>query len=158
MTINTKKILLFFQKNSLYLAAFFLPFSVMMSIFILQGIYPFGDRSFLHVDMYHQYFPFLTEFYHKLKSGDSLLFSWNTGIGSNFLSLYAYYLASPFNWLCIFVPEGLLIEFQSYMVVLKIGLCGLTCCYYFRHHFHTKNPCLLFFYHLLCSFRFYGSL
>ena len=145
MTINTKKILLFFQKNSLYLAAFFLPFSVMMSIFILQGIYPFGDRSFLHVDMYHQYFPFLTEFYHKLKSGDSLLFSWNTGIGSNFLSLYAYYLASPFNWLCIFVPEGLLIEFQSYMVVLKIGLCGLTCCYYFRHHFHTKNPCLLFF-------------
>lgn len=135
----------FFNKKALYLAAFLLPFGVMMSIFMLQEIYPFGDRSFLHIDMYHQYFPFLTEFYHKLKSGDSLLYSWNTGIGSNFLALYTYYLASPFNWLCILIPEGLLIEFQSYLVVIKIGLCGLTCCYYFCHHFKRKSPYLLFF-------------
>ena len=135
----------FFKRNALYISAFLLPFLVMLAIFILQRIYPFGDRSFLHIDMYHQYFPFLTEFYHKLKTGDSLFFSWNTGLGSNFLALYTYYLASPFNWLCIFIPEQFLMEFQSYLVIFKIGLCSLTCCIYFRHHFHTKRPVLLFF-------------
>lgn len=140
--INFKRL---FNKYALYITAFLIPFLLMMIIFMLQGIYPFGERSFLHIDMYHQYFPFLTEFYHKLKSGDSLFYSWNTGIGSNFLALYAYYLASPFNWLCVFVPESLLIEFQSYMVVFKIGLCGLTSSYYFSHHFKQKTPAFLLF-------------
>lgn len=135
----------FLEKNALCITAFLIPFLLMMVIFIAQGIYPFGERSFLHIDMYHQYFPFLTEFYHKLKSGDSLFYSWNTGIGSNFLALYAYYLASPFNWLCIFLPESLLIEFQSYMVVMKIGLCGFTSYYYFKHHFNRETPAFLFF-------------
>ncbi len=79
----------------LYLCSFFLPAFILLIIFIVQKIYPFGERSFLHIDMYHQYFPFLVEFYHKLKNGESLFFSWNTGIGSNFIALYAYYLASP---------------------------------------------------------------
>ena len=135
----------YLNQNALYISAFLIPFLTMMVIFIVQKIYPFGERSFLHIDMYHQYFPFLTEFYHKLKSGDSLFYSWNTGLGNNFLALYAYYLASPFNWLCLLIPESYLIEFQSYMVVLKIGLCGWTSCYYFRHHLNTKSPLLLLF-------------
>ena len=141
--MNTRK--KFLSQYALYITAFFIPFILMMIIFMVQSIYPFGDRSFLHIDMYHQYFPFLNEFYHKLKAGESLFYSWNTGIGSNFLALFVYYLSSPFNWLCVLVPEHLLIEFQSYLVVFKIGLCGFTSCYYFRHHFKTKSPALLLF-------------
>lgn len=135
----------FARRHSIYLTAFLIPILLMLVIFIIRGVYPFGDRSFLHVDMYHQYFPFLNEFYDKLKNGDSLLFSWKTGLGSNFLALFVYYLASPFNWLAIFVPENFLIEFQTYLVVLKIGLMGFTSCYYFRHHFQKKTPSLVLF-------------
>lgn len=133
------------EKKALCITAFIVPFILMLGIFILQQIYPFGERSFLHVDMYHQYFPFLTEFYHKLKEGDSLLYSWNAGIGTNFLALYTYYLASPFNWLSVLMPESLLIEFQSYLVIIKIGLCGFTSCLYFINHFKTRSPALVFF-------------
>lgn len=124
-----------------------MPVTIMLMIFLIRDIYPFGagDRSFLHIDMYHQYFPFLVEFYHKLKKGESLLYSWNTGIGSNFLALYVYYLASPFNWLCVLVPEGLLMEFLTYMVVIKIGLCGLSFTYYIRKHFKTDTWAILCF-------------
>ena len=139
------KLALFIHKQAVYLAAFLVPVLLMLTIFIVQTIYPFGDRSFLHVDMYHQYFPFLNEFYDKLKSGDSLLFSWTTGLGSNFLALFVYYLSSPFNWLAVLFPENLLIEFQSYLVILKIGLAGFTSCYYFRHHFQKKSPALVLF-------------
>lgn len=133
------------KPDLLYLLSFLVPTLIMLVIFIIQKIYPFGERSFLHIDMYHQYFPFLVEFYHKLRGGESLFYSWNTGIGSNFLALYVYYLASPSNWLCVLVPEGFLMEFLSYMVVIKIGLCGLTFTYYIRKHFKRDSWAVLGF-------------
>lgn len=133
------------KTDPLYLLSFLLPTLIMLVIFVIQKIYPFGDRSFLHIDMYHQYFPFLVEFYHKLKDGESLFHSWHTGIGSNFIALYAYYLASPFNWLCVLIPEKFLMEFLSYMVVFKIGFCGLTFTYYIRKHFHSDSWSILCF-------------
>lgn len=129
----------------LYLFSFLVPSLIMLVIFVIQEIFPFGERSFLHIDMYHQYFPFLVEFYHKLKNGESLFYSWNTGIGSNFLALYVYYLASPFNWLCVLIPEKFLMEFLSYMVVVKIGFCGLTFTCYIRKHFHSDSWSILCF-------------
>lgn len=100
------------------------PAFIMLVLFIIRGIYPFGDRSFLFSDMYHQYMPFLSEFVHKIKAGEGLFYSYNVGIGSNFLALYVYYLASPFNWLVFLLPEGLIMEFMSYLVILRIGLMG----------------------------------
>lgn len=125
--------------------SFLLPVVIMMSIFIIKGIYPFGDRSFLFSDMYHQYLPFLTEFVRKIKDGQGLYYSYNVGMGSNFLALYVYYLASPFNWLAFLVPEKFLIEFMSYLVIFRLGLCGLSAFIYLQRHFEEKSPAALFF-------------
>lgn len=135
----------FFQKNLISILSAVIPVVLMLVIFIAREIYPFGDESFLHIDMYHQYFPFLTELYHKVKNGESLFYSFRTGIGSNFLALYVYYLASPFNWLSLLCPESLLIEFMTYFVVLKIGACGLTFSYYLRKHFQSEHFSIVFF-------------
>ena len=78
-----------------YVMAFLMPFIICVVICIGNGVYPFGDNCILHIDMYHQYCPFFTEFLHKLRTGGSLQYSWNLGLGSDFVSLYAYYLASP---------------------------------------------------------------
>ncbi len=125
--------------------SFLLPVVIMISIFIVRGIYPFGDRSFLYSDMYHQYMPFFSEFLNKIKAGEGLAYSYNVGIGSNFLALYVYYLASPVHWLAFLVPEAFLMEFMSYLVVLKIGLCGLTFFLYLKNHFECKDGNILFF-------------
>lgn len=135
----------FIRKNQLYFLAFALPSAIMLLIFMVRSIFPFGDRSFLHIDMYHQYFPFLTEFYHKLKEGDSLLYSLHAGLGSNFVDLYGYYLASPTNWLVILVPEQYIMEFMSYMVIIKIGLSGFSFTYYLSKHFGQKRYSMLLF-------------
>ena len=113
-------------------AAFAVPVAVMLIIFAQRGIYPFGEETFLRTDMYHQYAPFFSEFHHKLTEGGSLLYSWDIGMGVNFMALYAYYLASPLNWLLIFCPKDLIIEFMSYAIVLKIGLSGLSFAWYLR--------------------------
>lgn len=136
------------KKNSerLWLAsAFLLPFLIMLTLFGIKGIYPFGDRSFLSGDLYHQYMPFFSELLRKVRAGETLSFSYHVGIGSNFLALYVYYLASPFHILALLVPESHLMEFISYLVVFKTGLTGLSCCYYLQKHFDTKSPATVLF-------------
>ena len=93
-----------------YLAAFLVPVVIMVIIFAQRGIFPFGDESFLRTDMYHQYAPFFAEFRHKLADGGSLLYSWDVGMGVNFAALYAYYLASPLNWLILLCSSSALKE------------------------------------------------
>lgn len=132
-------------EKSPFLISFFVPVLIMIGIFIQRRIFPFGDNSFLRTDMYHQYAPFMNEFMEKIKHGGSLSYSWNIGMGSNFLALYAYYLASPTNWLALLVPQNFVIEFMTYLIVLKIGLSGLSFCCYLSRHFKTKDPGISFF-------------
>lgn len=132
-------------ENKICFFSFLLPFFSMLAIFIGNGIYPFGDQSFMHSDMYHQYVPFLEEFIRKVHAGEPLFYSWNVGMGSNYLALYIYYSASPFNWLMLLLPAQYLIEFMSYMVIFKIGLCGFTFAYYLKQRFCTKHYLILFF-------------
>ena len=125
--------------------AFFIPMVIMVIIFIQRGIFPFGDESFLRTDMYHQYAPFFSEFLHKLRNGGSLLYSWDIGMGVNFGAVYAYYLASPMNWLIMLCPKSLVIEFMTYMIVFKIGLSGLTFAWYLKKHCKTDSIGIGFF-------------
>lgn len=129
-----------YSAGQIQVMAFLLPFVIMLTLFVIKGIYPFGGRSFLSGDLYHQYMPFFSELLRKVRAGESLNFSWHVGIGSNFLALYVYYLASPLHVLALLVPENYLIEFISYLVVCKIGLAGWSCCYYLQKHFVSKSP------------------
>ena len=125
--------------------AFFVPVVIMIIIFIQRGIFPFGEESFLRTDMYHRYAPFFSEFQHKLRTGGSLLYSWDVGMGVNFAALYAYYLASPLNWLAILCPKAYIIEFMTGMIVVKIGLSGLSFAWYLRKHCHTETAAVGYF-------------
>lgn len=135
-----------FKWNRYIGMSFLFPFLIMVAILITRNVYPFGDESILHMDMYHQYAPFFAEFLHKLRNGESLFYSWNVGLGSNFLALFAYYLASPLNWLVVLFPEKYLLEFMTAMIVVKTALCGVTFYLYLRYHFKKENLAMV-----LCS-------
>ncbi len=127
------------QGRRAYLISFIIPVVAMILIFIFRGIFPFGKETFLRTDMYHQYAPFFSEFQYKLHHGGSLLYSWDVGLGINFSALYAYYLASPLNWLLLLCPKGLILEFMTYMIVVKIGLAGVAMCWYLRRRFPEQT-------------------
>lgn len=79
--------------------------------------------------------PVFTELMDKIKHGGSMFYSWNIGLGADFISLYAYYLASPLNWLLLLCPQNHVIEFMTLLVILKISLAGLFFGYYLKEHF-----------------------
>ena len=109
-----------------------LPALILFIGFQTAGVFPFGDRHILTIDLFHQYAPFLAEYRRKLLSFGTLQFSWNGGLGIDFYSLFAYYLSSPLNLLIVLFPESQLSNFVLFSVVLKTGLAGYTGYFYLR--------------------------
>ena len=104
--------------------AFAIPCVGMLFVMLISQYEPFGKYSMLYSDMYHQYYPFFVEFRRAILSGDGLMYTWSVGLGMDYLGLIAYYLASPLNLLSILVPEGILLEFFSLLVPVKLGLAA----------------------------------
>ena len=106
--------------------AFAIPSVSMLVLMLIRGFSPFGSYSMLYSDMYHQYYPFFKAFRQALRSGDSLLYSWNVGMGMDYLGLISYYLASPLNLLSVLVPEGWLLQYFSLLMPIKLGFAGFS--------------------------------
>ena len=119
--------------------AFVIPVLILAALYICRGVFPAGENMYLRSDMYHQYAPFMKEFQRKLQSGGSLLYSWNIGLGNNFASTYAYYLASPVNWLSVLFLDTLIPEFMNLMLILKTGLMSAAFAWYVIRRFGRSD-------------------
>ena len=133
-----------FKWNYLGLA-FAIPCVGMLFVMLISRFEPFGKYSMLYSDMYHQYYPFFVAYRDALRSGDSLLHSWNVGLGMDYLGLMSYYLASPMYLLSVFVPESLLLEFFSLLMPIKLGLAGLFFAVFLKKTFRTEDISVAFF-------------
>ncbi len=127
------------------LIAFLIPVVGMLCLMIVAGAEPFGNKSMLYSDMYHQYYPFFKAFRRALLSGDSLLYSWNVGLGMDYLGLISYYLASPLNLLSVLVPESLLLEFYSLLMPVKLGLASLFFAVFLKKTFGKQDISIALF-------------
>src|SRR5665647_3919611 len=64
------------KRTAFYLSlSFLIPYLIMTSSFIVQGVHPFGSHMILTVDLYHQYAPFVAELRDKILHGKSLWLS-----------------------------------------------------------------------------------
>ena len=142
------------KARSVYLLAFFIPFLIVGLLWAFHGVWPFGDQMILAHDQWHQYYPFYLDLHRKLQNGNSLLFSWTGGMGTNYLSLMAYYLASPFNFLAALLPESWLLPFYTLSVLVRIGCAGLFFAIMLRSLFDRKERAVAFFStaYALCAF------
>ncbi len=143
----------FFDQKYVILS-FFVPFLIMGISFAVFEVYPFGDKQILVTDFWQQYYPFFCDFQSKLQEGSSMLWSWATGLGTNYIALIAYYLASPLNLLLFFVPAEILREALTVSLMIKIGCAGMFMSMFLRYVFKRNNFSIVFFSMLfaLCAF------
>ena len=118
-------------ERQFHIYAFFIPAFFMMVVFAILQVHPFatGENMILTVDCYHQYAPFLVETRNKILAGESLFFSWNVGMGTNFWAVFANYSASPLNILAIFFPPKYIGDCIAFLAILRCGLTGLFMSY-----------------------------
>ena len=133
--------------------AFAIPCVGMLFVMLISQYEPFGNYSILYSDMYHQYYPFFLAFRNALRSGESLLYNWDVGLGLDYLGLISYYLASPLNLLSVLVPEVWLLEFFSLLMPLRLGLAGLFFAIFLRGIFKREDISIAMFgaFYALCA-------
>ncbi len=118
-------------KIPLPLTAFLLSFFVILTIYLIIGIVPFGDRSFLVSDMYSQYSTFLSWFRRSILNGNPLNFTTEMSLGSESFGLVAYYLLSPFNLLTLLFKEERISSAISLIIALKLASCAASSAVFF---------------------------
>ena len=122
---------------------------------IITGIYPFGEYSFLKKDMYHQYLPFLMELRRKLLNGENLSYSFDLGLGDSFYAMFVYYLSDPLNFLAVYLPEKVTLEYLTAVTQLKIALSAAFMCRYLRYRNDRVEPLYVIMMSLCYAFSGY---
>ena len=131
--------------------SFALPFLIACIAFAIAMLFTDGRNMPLASDGWHQYYPFLKVFRDKLRSGGSMEYSWVSGMGGSFISLFAYYLSSPMYLLSALVPEGILPQFMTVLTILKLSLAGFFFGWFLRI-VYRRNDMMIPFFSLLYAF------
>lgn len=123
----------FFDCNIYVILAFVCSAVLMLLVYYCFDIIPFGNKTVLRMDLYHQYGPLFAELYDRVTQLKSMLYSWNSGGGGAFLGNYFNYLSSPIGGLIVLlfghenVPEAI-----GTMVFLKNALAAAAMAFYLK--------------------------
>ena len=135
------------RSEYLYLvAAFFVPFMILLGIYACLEAHPFGNNSVLTLDLQAQYVYYYEEIRSLLVNGGSWLYSWKRTLGGEFMGIVAYYMGSPFNILLVLFPKANIPDAVMFIQMCKIGSMGLTFGYYIHK---TRRPGVMY---ALCAY------
>lgn len=134
--------------------SFIIPVVIMLLAFKKENIHPFGNQQMLVVDLWHQYFPFFRVVREKLLTEGSFLYSWQNGMGTNFISLISYYASSPLNWISVFFDEEHTRDALTYILIAKIGFGSAFFSCFLRYTYQRKDLSTVIFsvMYALCSY------
>ena len=108
--------------------SFVLPVLILLVVYRNFGIYPFGDKSLLIMDLNGQSVDFYAYIRGILRDGNSLFYSFQKGPGGNMVGLLNYYGDFPTTFLVALFPKRNMTEAILILNLLKVGLSGLTMC------------------------------
>lgn len=120
--------------------AFLLPAVVLLIVFAVNGVTPFGGRSLAAQDANIQYIEFFNYYRNIFRGEDTLLYSFTNFLGGSGVALFAYYLASPFNLLILAVPASMNHALFSLLVLLKLSLAGAFMSLFLKERFPQMRP------------------
>ena len=111
-----------------YSSLFFVPFVVMLGVFLSLGLTPFSQNSIHSGDFLSQYFPLYIGLHKLFWSGDfsGLFWSFEKSLGGAMPSVWGFNSLSPFTFLYVIFPIS---SFQvlSYVIpLLRAGVMGVV--------------------------------
>ena len=118
---------------------FIVPILIMLISCIVNKTYPFGKEILPKYDGYYQYSGFTSYYKNVLLGNESLFYSFKGLLGYNFYATSIYYMFNPTNLLCIFSTSENILEYYTFIILLRIGLSGFTMCKYLKYKFKNQS-------------------
>ncbi len=129
----------FFKKNDYLFFTFISGIFILAIIYFIKNITPFGDNSMLKVDFFHQYGPMLAELYDRIHNSESLIYSFNTGLGLPFFRNFFNYMSSIFNIILLFFKRENLLMSYSIIIAMKAIGAATSMSYFLKQKFKFNN-------------------
>lgn len=139
-------------KNRYILKEIFYPIITLGVIFLCyfllyktNNFYPFSQngKTVLMIDAQSEYIAYLRYLRNILLNGGSYIYTNSKVFGGDFLSIYTFYLASPFNFLLVFFNEQNLPAFILITSIIKMMFGGLFMYFLLRSKTKKNNLFLI---------------
>ena len=133
-------------KKRYYTLSILIPAVMILAIFLLFTITPFGNRTWLTIDLGQQYVDFFSYYQDTLlHHPEQFFYSFSKSIGGEMVSLWAYYLFSPFNLLFLLIPRSAIAMGVSLLIFLKLVSCTVSFAVLLDVKFKQRNWTTLLF-------------
>ncbi len=143
-------------KKRYYTLSILIPAVMILAIFLLFTITPFGNRTWLTIDLGQQYVDFFSYYQDTLlHHPEQFFYSFSKSIGGEMVSLWAYYLMSPFNLLFLLIPTSKIAMGVSLLIFLKLVLSTVSFAVLLDVKFKQRNMTAVLF---VLSYGFMGYL
>ena len=121
------------------LLTFICALGVIIILYVINEVAPFGKYSMLAVDFYHQYGPMMGEFYDRVKNSSNFIYSFNMGMGLPFFRNFFNYMSSFFNIILFLVKRENLLASYSVIIGLKAVVSAVTMNIFLNYKFKNKS-------------------
>ena len=133
------------KKNILFISvgcllSFAIPFALMVIVFATNGFSPFTKNGLTlsSIDFQSQYISYLKTYRQILLGKQSLVYTQAKVFGGDFMSIFTYYLASPFNLLLAFFSDSSIPEYMLFISIIKMSFASmnfyLLCKHLYKDH------------------------
>ncbi len=121
------------------LMAALVPAVIMYLIYLVRGLYPFGDECVLVLDLNGQYVSFYDALRDIIRGDADILYSFSRNLGGEFLGIFDYYVASPLAVILVLFPKHRLLEGLLVLFLLKVAISGFTMGFYLHKRSTNLN-------------------
>lgn len=125
------------KKNLYMILAFFTP--IFFFLLVMYSRLGTIDGNYIMIsDMEAQYNSLFQYLKNVLNGTESLFYSFHKGLGGEMFTAFTYYLSSPLNLIVLFFEDGQLPNCILLIILVKLGLSGLTMNIYLYHKNSTN--------------------
>lgn len=129
---------------------------ILLFVFLIKGIYPFGYKYIIWGDMYEQIVPLYYNFYDVVFNGKSIMIDYTGGIASSLIPNFSYYITSPFTLIVLLFKRCNISNAVSIIVLLKIVLSAITCNCFLDKKFNKLNDFYKCFFSVIYALSTYN--
>ena len=120
--------------------SFAISFACIYLFFYIFKFYPFGNVTLATVDADIQYIDLFSYLKDVLSGNNTISYTYSNMLGGDTLSIFSYYLASPFNLLLLLFDKSNILTFFNLICALKISMCALTMSIFLGGRFEKRLP------------------
>ena len=133
--------------NSVYFKSIIVTLIVLLIIFGIRNLYPFGSQTVSNADGGQAFLPAYYNLWDILHGKMGIFFNFNVGSGTNiydFTTIYSF--LSPLNWIIALTSRNNVVNFINYVLIIKLLFIALTSSILFKKIFKnvSDNTIVLF--------------